>query len=810
MNAAQANNVDTAPGQERAETSATCVHCATPFRPTVHRKDFCCAGCEFVHRLIRERGLGKFYDLRSGPSVPIRSLVFQSRDYSWLSDLVKAAETGHAPPNLTLDLQGLSCIGCVWLIETLFHQLPGALCIEINSTLGTLSIRWKPGEFDALAFARELQSFGYLVGPPGKNSPPESRSLGVRIGICGALALNTMIFTLPAYLGMEQTFEFAPLFNRLSLILATLSLAVGGSYFFGRTIRSLRRRVLHIDLPISLGLIAAWLGSVYAWAVGEPGFLYFDFVAIFVLLMLAGRWLQQRAIERNRNYLLKLSAEPAPVTGEAGDPLPVPDLTAGDRYTLKPGQPVPVRSRLLSRAATLGLEWINGESEAHAARQGRVIPSGAIHLGRDPIQLEAAEAWENSILASLVRNVPTSGYRNRSLERFLRSYIAVILAIAASGFATWFLTTGHFLPALQVLISVLVVSCPCAAGVAIPMADELATTGLRRHGVFVREPGLWGRLGSVRKILFDKTGTLTLETMELQNPEALESLDAGERSVLLEMVHDNMHPVSCALREELLCRTGDSNTGAAAREIGLPPHPIDEIVGEGLEWGSWRLGRPKWALANPNGSTAECIFSRDGRPLAALQFSESVRRDAREEIDRLKNNGHTIHILSGDRREKVARMARQLGIPAENATGEMSPGEKAEVVRQLDHRDTLMIGDGANDSLAFNVAHCTGTPAIDRGLLEQKADFYFLGRSLFGIRCLLQTARRRVTAVHRVLAFAVLYNLVTVAISLAGHMNPLAASILMPLSSVVSLAIVLMTVRTTDTGEVSRQWETRA
>lgn len=270
----------------------------------------------------------------------------------------------------------------------------------------------------------------------------------------------------------------------------TLSFVVGGGYFFNRTWRSLRNHVLHIDLPISLGLVAAYAGSICAWFAGGMNFVYFDFVSIFVFLMLVGRWMQQTAIEKNRNRLLAMQA----FVKE-----PDRDLKPGQAYSVGAGEVIPVRSKLLSAGATLGLEWINGESGRRAARAGQIVPSGAVNFSRDAARLEAMESWDDSILSKLLRVSPRDHSQNGGLEKFIKFYIVVILATALAGFAGWLAAGRQLLPALQVMTSILVVSCPCAAGIAIPLADELAATAMRKRGVFVREQSLWTRIVRVKK-----------------------------------------------------------------------------------------------------------------------------------------------------------------------------------------------------------------------------------------------------------------------------------------------------------------------
>ncbi len=542
--------------------------------------------------------------------------------------------------------------------------------------------------------------------------------------------------------------------------------------------------MLHIDLPISLGLIAAYGGSVFAWMRGAHGFVYFGFVSTFTFLMLVGRWLQQKAIERNRRQLLSAQAEPPPVRDAAsGEKLDASAIRTGTAFTVDPGQTVPVRARLKSAAATVGLEWINGESDTATARRGRIVQAGAVNCGQTAIELESLEPWSESLLAKLLRIAPAAAPRNPAFERFLRGYILTVLAIAALGFAGWWAATGALLPAPQVLISVLVVSCPCASGVALPLASDPAASRLRRVGVFIRNSDLWAKLDRVRSVIFDKTGTLTLETISLRNPEALDQLTADERGVLLAMVHESAHPVSGCLREQLLA------DGVQPAQI-LPP---EEVIGFGLEMrhadSAWRLGRPEWSGSE---GASECAFTRDGKTLASFRFGEEARADAVAEVRALHSDQRRVFILSGDRKAKVEAMADRLGIPRERCRGEMSPEQKAEWVARFDAHDTLYVGDGANDSLAFDAARCSGTPAVDRGLLEQKADFYFLGHSLDGVRALLRAAARRRHTARAVVAFAIAYNAMAIALSLAGKMNPLIPAVLMPASSLVSLAMVVI------------------
>ncbi len=802
-----------------------CFHCGVPLATAATRESgFCCSGCAYVYRLVHEHGLEGYYKIKDAVLPPVDQGVFQPRDYGWLRELQLAAEKSSNTSEMTLEVQGISCAGCVWLIEKIFHQQPGALHIETDAQLGRMNFRWATGQFDAVAFGSTLQSFNYLVGAPGEEPAVlESKRLVRRLGLCAAFAMNIMLFALPAYFGMEATFPYARLFGTLSLIFGTLSLLVGGTYFISRAVQALRAGAMHIDLPIAVGIIGAYAGSFYGWASGHDTFVYFDFVGTFILLMLFGRWAQIVAVERNRHRLLSMNARPqrVSVVGAGGlvSAQPVEQLRAGDVFEVRAGQVVPVEAQLETTAATVGTAWITGEADPRDCRAGARVPAGAVNLGRAFIRLRAVQPWAGSLLAQLFQPVGRDQFRHRLLERVVRGYLIGIFVVATATAIGWWWGTHDMARTWAAVTAVLVVSCPCAIGLAYPLADEMATVALRRFGVFVREGDVWPRLARIRKLIFDKTGTLTLETPALQNPEALTALAAPARDALLTLVRDNSHPVSQSLYENLMAgglmgRASplDEPKSSAAHRDDSPYHEDQEEVREDPGFGvtlqnasgRWTLGRPGWAVSQgnvchtiddklPGGYDTE--FALEGVVLARFRFADAVRADAREEIAALARAGFTSYILSGDRSEKVAAMAQALGLPATHFAAEVTPEQKAVWVRNLDARDTLMLGDGANDSLAFDAAFARGTPVIHRGVLEGKADFYYLGRGLSGLRRLFEVNATRARTQTFLIVFSVCYNLVTVSFAALGHMNPLIAAVIMPASSLFSLLVVAVGMR---------------
>lgn len=776
---------------------ANCEHCGTEFPAKSDDDRFCCRGCEYVSDLISEQGFTQFYDLKQGIAVaPVKSRPFEEHDFSWLPTAVSTAEKEagqlHSEARLDLSIEGISCVGCVWLIEKLFSRHPGAIRCAANPASGKLHLEWLPGDCDLEPFLRELCQFGYVAAPVGSNpGDHERRRLAARLGLCGAFALNTMGFSLPMYLEMPSDSEFADLFKLIAFLSATLSMLVGASYFTGRAWRALRTGSLHIDLPIALGLVSAYIGSIIGWSLKIEALMYFDFVSTFVFLMLTGRYVQTAAVDRNRRRLVRRQPVPdsfQPIDRNAAK-VHRDQIRPGLEFLLQPGNALPVSAVLVSGQADFSLEWIHGEADSVHFNAGSRLPSGAILLSQSPVAVSAAETWKDSLLSKLTAPV-VSDRGSPGLDRLLKTYLLAVIGVGLATFAIW-MDSGKPLDGLQAMISIFVVSCPCALGVAIPLADDMAASIMERMGVFIRTATIWSRLRRVKHVIFDKTGTLTLERPQLQNPEAVASLSDEQALALARLTRGSLHPISRSLLEAL---------GTRGQKL-LATHgdlPVRETPGSGValidQETLWSLGKPGWTgvpdffpagPANP-GSELRC----NGESVACFQFQESLRPGTASMLQNLVKSGLSLHILSGDHPDKVRHVANFLQIPPANAAGALSPEEKAGRVRALDQQNTLFLGDGANDSLAFDAASVTGTPVVDRSLLESKADFYTLGSGLGFLPALLQTARARTQAVRAAFAFALIYNVTAVSFCATGHMIPIIAAIIMPLSSIVSIAIV--------------------
>ncbi|MBD5782397.1 heavy metal translocating P-type ATPase metal-binding domain-containing protein [Pelagicoccus sp. NFK12] len=770
--------------REKVCQEVACEHCGTRFQPVQAEEKFCCSGCEYVYRIIHDESLERFYELRGEVSRPVGSSVFENNDYPWLAALVEVAESKGKLAQLSLALEGISCVGCVWLIDRVFAEAKGGVSCRVNVQYGTLDLEWESGVFDVLGFAGRIKQFGYRVCPARETSESESRKVVWKLGLSGAFALNGMLYTLPGYLGMEADFLVASHFNWLSAFFASLSLVFCGSYFIAKAAKAAAQGIAHLDLPISIGIVFAYLVSWYGIWKGDDHLVYFDFVSTFVFLMLVGRWLQVVAIERNRNRLadIQLSAPEVEIESSTGGRIKTraDQIKEGEVYWLASGQRVPVRSALLSERASLGMDWISGESESRIVEIGGEAPSGAELENQFSVRLEAQEDWGDSLLSKLSSRGTRAQERDLVAQKWIFRYLVVAFAIAVMGGASWLAVDG-LSAGLKVFISVLVVSCPCALGIAWPFGDEIALARLKQQGVFVTTHSLWNRLTRIRRIVFDKTGTLTRSSLALVNPECLERLSTEELSALSALCSKSRHPVSSTIRECLMAKGRYRPQGADG---------LQEIVGKGVALQGresvWRLGKLGWAGTEGSGT----LFSRNGRVLVDLRFEDLPLPDSSREVAGLREAGFEVVILSGDREEKAQGVGQALGLEAGAVFGNLLPEEKARWIEAREPERTLMVGDGANDTLAFRSALCCGAPANEQGIVAEKADFHYLGNGIGGIRRLLAIGKQRRRAVQWLMAFALAYNLFAVGLSLVGWVTPLIAAVLMPASSVVSLAIV--------------------
>ncbi|MEO8875448.1 MAG: heavy metal translocating P-type ATPase, partial [Polyangiaceae bacterium] len=530
-----------ADGSVASDRARVCLHCDTALTGS-DRGVFCCLGCEVVHGLLVSGKLEQYYDLRSGNGSPVADPHADRRDLKWIEEIdARRLATGGAT-GIDLDVQGIQCTACVWLIETLFRRCSGAQSVVVNPALGRAHLI-VGADFDLASFVREIERFGYLFGKPLKKAEARRSRIVTRMGICVALAMNAMILGITSYAGLTSGPTYL-LFQRTSLGLGLLSVLIGGSVFFRSAWEGLRRKVLHLDLPISIGIALAFGGSVASYFSNRPRGVFIDTLTIFIALMLVGRFLQERVLEKNRLSLLASDGVDGLLTRRIRDAkietVACTEIRKGDRLLVASGDLVPIESTLESpNEANFSLDWINGESRSRTYPLGEPIPAGAFSASGTAATLVASVDFADSPLPDLLRT-PDNRDTDTAMSlpwwrRVAKTYVAFVLVAASVGFVAWMIRTHDLARSLEVTTAVLIVTCPCAFGIAMPLAYDLAQSALRRSGLYVRSAGFIDRAARVRTVVFDKTGTLTTGTLEVQEPKALRVLPTESRRRLLSL-----------------------------------------------------------------------------------------------------------------------------------------------------------------------------------------------------------------------------------------------------------------------------------
>ncbi len=776
---------------DKRDQLATCRHCGLPCPPGA---EYCCHGCELAAALLKTEGLERFYELRAGDALPVAERPLGGT--GWLERALEDARRRAAagPLTITVDVEGITCAACVWVIETLFERRDGARSVLVNPARGQMTMTFLDtredeglGEgqqvgFDVQAFLADLATLGYRTGPARRTADSEGDDLLLRVGVTFALAMNVMILSLAFYFGLAPTEGFIPeVFAWVAFGLSTLSLMLGLPVFAKGAIGALKRGAIHLDLPIALGMALAWIASVAEGALAlshdealDAG--YFDTLAIFIALVLLGRWLQRRAVSRNRRLVLDATPEAAlhvrRVSADGVAIVPADDIDVGDKLLITPGDHLPVRALALEPSSGLSFAWISGESAPVGVTAGDELPAGAHHRGDQAFVVEALETLEDSALFTLLQAAPKDDDSAAGGHRIAKLYVLAVLTLATVGALGWGLTDG-LAAGLDVAVAVLVVSCPCALGLALPLARELSVARLRQQGLLIRRADIFDRLAEVSRVVFDKTGTLTSRRLRLAEPASLLALSDDDLHALSQMVLRSRHPASAALLDALAQAGRLSALDGRAAVVEEPGTGLRLTLGEQ----QYLLGRPREQAA-----TTAVALRRGSAEIAVFHLEEALRYRAGEEIERLQAGGLEVEILSGDQQARVTALADQLGIDPQLARGGQSPADKASHLSV--GAPTLMLGDGLNDGPALDAAHVAGAMPGEDGALAERADFFLLGEGLAPLGALFEEQHRFQTVIRRNLVFALSYNVVIVGLALAGLMSPVLAAISMPISSI--------------------------
>ena len=688
---------------------------------------------------------------------------------------------------LALSVPAVHCGGCIHKVETALMALDGVVSARVNLSTRRVTIRFAEDSDPPLV--QTLNALGYpphLFDDSAAQGDRSLRDLLIGVAVSGFASANIMLLSVSVWSGADGATR--DLFHWLSAMIALPALIYAGRVFYRSAWAALRHGRMNMDVPIVIGVTMAYAMSLYE-TLHHGEHAYFDASVTLLFFLLIGRTLDHMMRDRARSAVLglaRLAPRGAVVLGADGtrDYRAVEDIEPGNRLLIAAGERIPVDARVESGDSDLDCSLVSGESRPVAVGTGSDVRAGTLNL-TGPLVLEATACAEDSFLAEMMRMMEAAeGGRTRYrriADRVSSLYAPVVHLAALLTFIGWMVVQGDWHNAMTIAIAVLIITCPCALGLAVPIVQVVAAKRLFERGVMVRDGSAMERLTEVDTVIFDKTGTLTMGRPRL--------VDAGA-------IPPDMLSMAAALGAH--SRHPFSQTIAGA----VPGAPVTfdtvaEIPGAGVEGRIgptlWRLGRAGWALGQ--GTETGTILTRDGQEMARFSFEDALRPGAAQAVQALQRAGLRVVMLSGDAAPACRAVAEELGITEHAAA--LLPAEKLARITALsgDGHRVLMVGDGLNDAPALGAAHVSMAPATAADIGRNIADLVFLRDGLDTVPLAIDVSHRAGRLIRQNIGLAILYNVIAVPIAVLGHVTPLIAAIAMSGSSLIVISNALRLAR---------------
>ena len=688
------------------------------------------------------------------------------------------------PATVQLSLPTVHCAGCISGVERGLADMPGVHSARVNLTQKRVHVEAER-DVTAAALIARLDALGYEAHELDTEAlrpaeaDPQGRDLLMRLAVAFFANMNVMLLSVAVWAGAEDATR--DLFHWLSAAIAIPTVAFSGRPFYASALAALKGRRLNMDVPISLAIILAVGLSVWETALSGHH-AYFDAALSLTFFLLLGRYLDHRTRASARSAASELAALDVPRAVRLRDgreeTVRAADLVQGDLVRVRPGGRIPVDGTVAEGTSEIDRALMTGETLPVFAGPDAQVHAGEVNL-TGPLTLRVAAAGQGTALARIAGLVAVAeaGRANYAslADRAARAYAPVVHLLALAAFLVWmWISGGDARLSLNIAVATLIITCPCALGLAVPAVTAAASGRLYRAGLLIKDGTALERLAEVDTVVFDKTGTLTLGAPE---PFGLDDLSGAARRVALALAQASSHPLAEALARGLIA--------AGVRPARLTE--IREVPGygvEGLRRGRRvRLGRAAWVGAVPVGETASYL-AMDGTAPVAVRFSDSLRPSAQTAVAALRARGLRVELVSGDTELPVRALADRLGIVA--AHWDATPEAKAARIEALraEGRQVLMVGDGLNDTAALAAAHVSISPASALDAARVASDIVFLGRDIGALatgHVTAVSARRRIAENFTI---STVYNVIAVPIALLGFATPLAAALAMSASSI--------------------------
>lgn len=797
----------------------SCYHCGQPcdadaksFQTDGHR--FCCFGCKTIYEILRDNDLCTYYTLNSAPGINQASgqtsEAYEGLDNPEVSGRLLTF-TSSTLNRAVLDIPGIHCVSCIWLLENLNRLEPGIIRSEVNFPRKQVTVSFRPetsGDhgISLRRVAVLLASVGYppritLHTPDAGLAPAYNRKLLLKLAVAAFSFGNIMLLSFPEYLGLSTAEKtFTPWFGMLNIALALPVLLFSASDYLVSAGQALRSKRINLDVPLALGMLALFLRSVYdiATATG-PG--YLDSFAGLLFFLLIGRWFQNVTFENlsfDRDYrsFFPLTVQKISPSGMLSGEL-VSRLSPGDQILIRNQEIIPCDSQMLDDEALADYSFVTGESRPVLLRKGDLVYAGGRIIGM-PVHLMVRKEIRQGHLTSLWNSdaftKPREVRFKRLADRTARRFTWILLAIAfISALCWWYIDPSRI---WLVVTSILIVVCPCALALSAPFTFGTMMRVFGRQGLYLKNADVLERMGNIQKIIFDKTGTLTTTRSDVSLEGGLEE---EEMLALVAVSGASTHPLSIRIHEFLKIRVSGRRLPALVWMEEYPGKGISARLANGYRV---RLGSAVWLLNDGAGQSfltqdiSTAVYAEiDGRMVGRFFIHASLRPGLADLLNRL--GSRCLALVSGDGAHDKGRM-EELFPAGTELRFQQSPAEKMEYVSGANARlgDTvMMVGDGLNDSGALRQSAVGLAVTDDVAVFTPSCDAIIQGTSLTRLDWFLDMSRRAGQIVRACFFISVLYNAAGLAFAVSGFLTPLVAAILMPLSSLTVVVFTTLSVR---------------
>lgn len=767
-------------------SSLLCIHCDEPVYSVFYddldakkERPFCCQGCLTVYQVLQKEGLEEYYDIKHNAGLYKRRspVEVQNAKYHYMDDKDFLQEFSYHN-SMEFYLEGIHCLACLWLIEKLPKFVPGVISskLDMEKSIATIVID-ESGKFSVVA--QTLNQLGYRPHALKKNEEAhdlkikEQRQYLLRMGIAAAGASNIMLYAVSLYAGAADL--YAKIFNALTVVFALPVLTYSAFPFYKNAWHSLKNKTLSIDVPISVSLILGAAMGLYNLFTGVHEN-YFDSLTTLVFLLLISRYflkiLQEKALSAKDLHFFYQGESVkrlAKDTTDVFEEIHPKYIAIGDQLKIAPGEFIPADGIIIKGKTYINMSLLSGESMPVSLQKADTVFAGTQNISNE-IVISVQKNHQETRLGQILKSVE-SGWSNRAAivdltDKVSKYFILGVFALSLVLFLQYALN-GQMKVAIEQALTLLIVTCPCALALSVPLTFTRALNKAADNGIIIKNEAVIQKLSEIKNVLIDKTGTLTLGKM---NVEKIDRLNHPQSQLeLVDIIYSleklSLHPVAQALVQYSLQE--NARLYAVENYVEVPGVGVQgQIIGFDYEINHAGLWENK-------------------RLIATFTLSDKVRRDSKIALKKLLRLKLKIFILSGDKASQVEKVAEDLGVNRENVLAELSPEQKSAIVKNTPK--SMMIGDGANDAIAFANAHVGVAVLGSVDMALRAADIYLVTPGIAPIHKLLTLGIETMKVIHRNLFLSLAYNMTSVFFVFMGYINPLVAAIIMPLSSVTVL-----------------------